>query len=182
MSGRFKIVVERHSDGYVAYPLGLKGVVVGEGDTYQEALADVQSAIAFHIETFGEQVPDGTRTPLTMPKYAIRQVQQVRDRTVVVRLPQGFPTSHVEVIILPLRQPAAEPGAAEADDVPAGIRRFLTRDTSRFTAAQRRAYERVCAAIRQGRSPHEPRILGLFAGLIQVADDFDAPLPSRGLS
>jgi len=28
-----KIVIERHADGFVAYPLGLKGVVVGEGDT-----------------------------------------------------------------------------------------------------------------------------------------------------
>jgi len=47
-----KIIVEKHPDGYVAYPLGLKGVVVGEGDTYEEALADVKSAIRFHIETF----------------------------------------------------------------------------------------------------------------------------------
>jgi len=30
-----KIVVEKHEDGYVAYPLGLKGVVVGEGDSYK---------------------------------------------------------------------------------------------------------------------------------------------------
>ncbi len=36
--------------------MGLKGVVVGEGDTYEEALADVKSAIRFHIETFGEDV------------------------------------------------------------------------------------------------------------------------------
>jgi len=50
---QFKIIVEKHPDGYVAYPLGLKGVVVGEGDTYEEALADVKSAIQFHIETFG---------------------------------------------------------------------------------------------------------------------------------
>ena len=28
---QFKIVVEKHPDPYVAYPLGLKGVVVGEG-------------------------------------------------------------------------------------------------------------------------------------------------------
>ena len=49
-------MVEKHPDGYVAYPLGLKGVVVGEGDTYEEALADVKSAIAFHIDTFGEDV------------------------------------------------------------------------------------------------------------------------------
>ncbi|MCH8345036.1 MAG: type II toxin-antitoxin system HicB family antitoxin [Planctomycetes bacterium] len=53
-----KVIVERHSDGYVAYPLGLKGVVVGEGETYEQALADVTSAIRFHIETFGKEVLD----------------------------------------------------------------------------------------------------------------------------
>ncbi|MBA7669442.1 hypothetical protein ES703_77572 [subsurface metagenome] len=52
----FKIVVEKTSDGYVAYPLGLKGVVVGQGDTYEEALSDVKSAIRFHIETFGSEM------------------------------------------------------------------------------------------------------------------------------
>lgn len=51
-----KVIVEKHPDGYVAYPLGLKGVVVGEGDTYEEALSDVKSAIRFHIETFGRGV------------------------------------------------------------------------------------------------------------------------------
>jgi len=51
-----KIVVERHADGYVAYPLGLKGVVVGEGDSYEQALADCQSAIRFHVQTFGPEV------------------------------------------------------------------------------------------------------------------------------
>jgi len=56
MLRQFKILVEKHSDGYVAYPLGMKGVVVGEGDTYEEALADVKSAIQFHIETFGKDV------------------------------------------------------------------------------------------------------------------------------
>ncbi|MDP3029688.1 MAG: type II toxin-antitoxin system HicB family antitoxin [Deltaproteobacteria bacterium] len=55
---QYKIIVGKHPDGYVAYPLGLKGVVVGQGDTYEEALADVKSAIRFHIETFGEDVLD----------------------------------------------------------------------------------------------------------------------------
>lgn len=55
---QFKILVEKHPDGYVAYPLGLKGVVVGQGDTYEEALSDVKSAIHFHIESFGETVLD----------------------------------------------------------------------------------------------------------------------------
>jgi predicted RNase H-like HicB family nuclease len=53
---QYKIIVEKHPDGYVAYPLGLKGVVVGEGDTYEEALSDVKSAIRFHIDTFGPDV------------------------------------------------------------------------------------------------------------------------------
>lgn len=55
MEHQFKIIVEQHADGFVAYPLGLKGVVVGEGDSYDEALADVKSAIAFHIESFGAE-------------------------------------------------------------------------------------------------------------------------------
>jgi predicted RNase H-like HicB family nuclease len=55
MIKQFKIIVEKHTDGYIAYPFGLKGVVVGQGDTYEDALADVKSAIAFHIETFGKE-------------------------------------------------------------------------------------------------------------------------------
>jgi len=48
-----KIIVEKHADGYVAYPLGLEGAVIGQGDSYESALADVRSAVAFHVETFG---------------------------------------------------------------------------------------------------------------------------------
>lgn len=58
-----KIIVEKHADGYVAYPLGINGAIVGEGDTYEEALADVKSAIRFHIETFGLDVLD-TDSPI----------------------------------------------------------------------------------------------------------------------
>jgi len=50
---QYKIIVEKHSDGYVAYPLGVKGIVVGEGETYEEALSDVKSALRFHLDTFG---------------------------------------------------------------------------------------------------------------------------------
>ncbi len=54
----FKIIVEEHPDGFVAYPIGLQGVVVGQGDTYEDALDNVKSAIKFHMETFGEEVLD----------------------------------------------------------------------------------------------------------------------------
>jgi hypothetical protein len=46
-------MVERHADGYVAYPLGINGVVAGQEDSYEEALDDVRSALAFHVRTFG---------------------------------------------------------------------------------------------------------------------------------
>jgi len=59
-----KIIVERHPDGYVAYPLGIKGIVVGQGDTFEEALADVKSAIVFHVETFGPEMLE-TEPPIT---------------------------------------------------------------------------------------------------------------------
>jgi predicted RNase H-like HicB family nuclease len=48
-----KIIIEKHPEGYVAYPAGVQGIVVGQGKTFDEALHDVQGAIRFHIETFG---------------------------------------------------------------------------------------------------------------------------------
>ena len=59
-----KIIIEKHADGYVAYPVGVKGVVVGEGDTYEEALDDVRSALKFHIETFGPAALEGDERPV----------------------------------------------------------------------------------------------------------------------
>jgi len=35
---------------------GLQGAVVGQDDTYEEAVEDVKSAIAFHTGTFGRSV------------------------------------------------------------------------------------------------------------------------------
>jgi len=55
---RVKIVVEQHPDGFVAYPLGVRGIVVGQGETAAEALADVTSALRCHVETFGADAFD----------------------------------------------------------------------------------------------------------------------------
>ena len=59
-----KIIVEKHPDGYVAYPVGIRGAVVGQGATYDEALADARSAVAFHVETFGPDVLDDDDSPV----------------------------------------------------------------------------------------------------------------------
>ena len=64
METRIKVIVEKHPDGYVAYPLGVKGVVVGQGDSYQEALDDVQSAVSFHVETFGPEALVDSEPPV----------------------------------------------------------------------------------------------------------------------
>ncbi|NJL23119.1 MAG: hypothetical protein HC895_23515 [Leptolyngbyaceae cyanobacterium SM1_3_5] len=56
----FKIVIEKHSDGYIAYPIGVVGAVVGQGETYEEALADVKSAISTYIEIFGKEILEDT--------------------------------------------------------------------------------------------------------------------------
>jgi predicted RNase H-like HicB family nuclease len=61
---QLKIIIEKHTDGYVAYPVGIRGVVVGEGDTYAEALHDVQSALRFHVESFGMDVLEGEDGPV----------------------------------------------------------------------------------------------------------------------
>jgi predicted RNase H-like HicB family nuclease len=50
---QLKFIIEQYADGFVAYPLGLQGAVVGEGETSDEALAEATSAAKFHIETFG---------------------------------------------------------------------------------------------------------------------------------
>jgi hypothetical protein len=52
---QLKFVVEQHSDGFIAYPLGFNGVVIGEGNTADEALSDAKSAAKFHMETFGSE-------------------------------------------------------------------------------------------------------------------------------
>ena len=58
---QFKIAIEKHPDGYVAYPIGgIQGAVVGQGETYEEALADVKSALACYIEVFGSEMLEDT--------------------------------------------------------------------------------------------------------------------------
>lgn len=61
---QFKVIVEKHPDGYVAYPLGLKGVCVAEGDSYEQALTEVQSAIRFHLDTFGKEALQEDDSPV----------------------------------------------------------------------------------------------------------------------
>ena len=53
---RAHFIVEQHPDGFIASPLGVVGVVIGQGETSAAALEDARSAPSFHIETFGADV------------------------------------------------------------------------------------------------------------------------------
>ena len=64
MTTHVKMIVEKHADGYVAYPIGIRGAVVGQGESYDEALADARSALAFHVETFGADVLNDDESPV----------------------------------------------------------------------------------------------------------------------
>lgn len=109
---------------------------------------------------------------------ALRQIRPVKNHTVTIKLPKDFPADQVEVIILPAPTNTFSP-EAEADAAAASI--HLSVDTSRLTEVQHRAYERMQTLLKQGRKPDEPRILGLFSGLVQISDDFDEPLPDEDL-
>ena len=61
---RIKVVIEHTEDGYIAYPLGMRGVVVGQGDSYDEALSDVSSAIRAHVKVFGHEGLAGEDTAI----------------------------------------------------------------------------------------------------------------------
>ena len=67
----------------------------------------------------------------------------------------------------------------DVEGVNAELGRFLAQDVSQWTTEQQQAYARTKKMIENGRRPDEPRILGLFSGLIEVSDDFDAPLPDE---
>jgi hypothetical protein len=90
-------------------------------------------------------------------------------------------TARVETEAPPSAAATADAPAAEMANAFAAIARFLTLDEAQLPAAQRQAYAQAYERLKQGRSADEPRVLGLFDGLGQISDDFDAPLPDEDL-
>jgi hypothetical protein len=68
-----------------------------------------------------------------------------------------------------------------SQNIPDNVDAFLASEPPQLTAAEQRAYERAKDIVQKGRRASDPRIIGAFAGLIQVSDDFDAPLPDEAL-
>jgi hypothetical protein len=83
MTRKVKVIVEKHEDGHVAYPLGLRpGVaIVGEADTSAGALADVTSAIRFTLETRPESEVFDDELPVLHVTVAEAEVGAFSSRT-----------------------------------------------------------------------------------------------------
>jgi predicted RNase H-like HicB family nuclease len=64
---RFSVVIERDENGYYAYCPELQGCYT-QGDTYEEALANIKDAIRLHVEDrveSGEEIPQAESISLT---------------------------------------------------------------------------------------------------------------------
>ena len=64
---RFSVVIEKDKDGYYAFCPELQGCYT-QGDTYEEALANIKDAIRLHVEdrlASGEEILEGVSISLT---------------------------------------------------------------------------------------------------------------------
>lgn len=124
---------------------------------------------------------------------AVRQIHKVQNGSIVVQLPQEFEADEVEVIVLPVtangtaangsfRKSAVGLSSSEdADrngdaDYWRSVARILAMDTSEFSEAKKKAFQRTSEILLRG--PRQGRLsaLGAFAGLVTMSDDFDEPM------
>jgi hypothetical protein len=110
--------------------------------------------------------------------YAVRQIQKVENGKVVVQLPDDFPVDQVEVIILPAQAVSDQP-AEKQDEGVESIKYFLNMDTSNLNEEQLEAYQRTCELLREWLVTRKSPLFGAFAGLVEISDDFDDPLPDE---
>jgi predicted RNase H-like HicB family nuclease len=69
----FPIIVEADSDGYYVSCLALQGCY-SQGDTYEEAVANIKDAIRLHIEdrlADGEEIPQHVAVSLSTVEVAV---------------------------------------------------------------------------------------------------------------
>lgn len=103
---------------------------------------------------------------------AVRQFHKVTNGTITIQLPVDFPADEVEVIILP-KETMGNGDRDDQDTLQQILQIFQSIDTSTFTPEQLQAFHRTCMLLGKGRKANEPRLFGLFTGLVEIADDFN---------
>jgi hypothetical protein len=104
------------------------------------------------------------------------QIYQVKDKQIVVTLPDDFVGTEVEVWV----RPRAVVGLGEKGGDTAVVQAILNKETSNLLPDQQELYQRLQAYLQAPPSARPP-VAGLFAGLIHTAPDFDDPLPDEHL-
>lgn len=72
-SYRFSVVIKKDEDGYFAFCHELQGCYT-QGDTYEEALENVEDAISLHVKDrleAGEELPEVEFVSLTSLEVAV---------------------------------------------------------------------------------------------------------------
>lgn len=113
--------------------------------------------------------------------YAVRQVVRVSDNKIVLDL-SDFPAEYAEVIVLPsngMKWDANGEYASAESVTEQTIRAIQAMDTNQMTDEQRAARERTLRLLAEKPQPGAPRRLGIFDGLVEIADDFNDPLPDE---
>ncbi len=113
--------------------------------------------------------------------YAVRQVVRVEDQRIVLNL-YDFPAEYAEVIVLPAKATdwGTNGGHASVESTTEQtIRAIQALDINLMTDAQRAARERTLALLAERPQPGAPPRLGIFDGLVEIADDFNDPLPDE---
>lgn len=70
---RFSVIIEKDADGYYAFCPEFQGCYT-QGDTYEEALANIKDAIRLHLEdrlAAGEEIPQPEAVSLTSLEVAV---------------------------------------------------------------------------------------------------------------
>jgi len=113
--------------------------------------------------------------------YAVRRVLRVKDSKIVLDLPD-FPSEYAEIIVLPTLKPDQKTNGgialAQSESTQA-INLIQAIDATHLTQKQMAARERTLALLAEKTLPGAPRRLGIFDGLVEIADDFNAPLPDE---
>ena len=70
---QFGVIIEKDDDGYFADVPALQGCYA-QGDTYEEALANIQDAIKLHLEDIkesGQKIPKSHQISLTTIEISV---------------------------------------------------------------------------------------------------------------
>lgn len=113
-----KIKIEKHTEKYVAYPVGLKDVIAVEGNTREEALARAKAVVDSYMETIVEEISADYPTHIVAVMGIIRNS---KDQILLIRSPRrgweppGGQVENGEDVLIALKREILEETGVEVE-------------------------------------------------------------------